>query len=73
MTLPTGPGVIDWLAEARAALYTVGDMIHADKPDGCDCDTYGKCVAYHDAMRAVVFAADMLGVSREELDVRAGR
>lgn len=59
--------VIEELVEARAALLDLHGQVHAGKPDGVLCEDW-SCARYHDAMRAVVTAGELIGLGREELD-----
>ena len=58
----TEPMLIDRLVEARAALLELAPLVHAERPDYLDCGAWGKCEAYHDAMRSITRAAEAIGV-----------
>lgn len=53
---------ISELIKARAALERMRDDVHGGD-DGCG----SHCADYHDAMRAVTWAAEAIGISVQEL------
>jgi hypothetical protein len=63
--------ILDRLVEARAALLELAPLVHSERPEHLDCGTWRTCEPYHDAMAAVVEAAEGLGFSRSSLDRQA--
>lgn len=59
----SAPTILDRLVDARAALLELAPLVHADRPEHVDCGTWGKCEAYHDALRSLTGAAETLGFS----------
>lgn len=58
--------VIDELISARAALVRMREVVHFGN-DECG----PMCADYHDAMRAVTWAAEAIGMTVHELDLAA--
>lgn len=57
------PTILARLVDARAALIELSPLVHADQPEHVDCGSWGKCEAYHDALRAITDTAEILGFS----------